>query len=181
MVIEPPGDAERQGGRTTLRSGIAAWLAAGNPSRLLYGAVVSSAVLAVVDAQQETPSSVLTAVASVLLVYWLVHVYVEALARRVTTPARGTRLMLRTALRHEASILLGGIPGLVVPGMAFLFGASVATAISIAQWVTVALLAGAGHVGGYLAGRTGWRLVADTAFAALVGVLTILLKTLLHH
>jgi hypothetical protein len=164
----------------TTRNAIAVRLAAGNPVRLLYGAVVASAVLAVID-ETETPTKVLVSVASVLIVYWLVHVYVEALASRIVTPSRSPHAPLRDALRNEASILLGGVPALVVLAVAFLFGASVGTATNLAQWITVVLLAVAGHLGGHRAGLTGWRLTLVTLNATLIGVLTIALKTLLHH
>ena len=165
---------------TTTRSAIATRLAAGNPVRLLYGAVVSAAVLAVID-DTEPPVTVLVSVGSVLIVYWLVHVYVEALATRIVTPGRSGGASLRTALRQEASILAGGVPALVVLAVAFLFGAAVGTAINLAQWTTVLLLAVAGHLGGYRAGLTGWRLALATLNATLIGVLTIALKTVLHH
>ncbi|HEY2205536.1 MAG TPA: hypothetical protein VGH99_13775 [Pseudonocardia sp.] len=177
----PAAGATEADGRTNRRTAMAARLAAGNPSRLLYGAVVSAAVLAVVGDQTETRVQVLLGVASVLVVYWLVHVYVEALADRVVSPARGRRPGLARAFRHEASILAGGVPALVVLAVSFLLGASVQAGTTLAQWATVVLLAVAGHLGGHRAGRTGWRLLVDTLGAALIGVLTIALKTLLHH
>ncbi|GEL19776.1 hypothetical protein [Pseudonocardia asaccharolytica] len=180
MATERSGAAPARGTPTTRRGALAARLAAGNPSRLLYGAVVSSAVLAVVGEHGETAPQVLLAVVLVLTVYWLAHVYVETLAGRLGAPARGPRQDLWWAWRHEAPILLGGVPALLVLAVSFLLGASVSTATNVALWVTVALLAGAGYLGGYRTGRTGWRLLADTLVVALIGVLTILLKTLLH-
>jgi hypothetical protein len=142
---------------------------------------VSAAVLAVVGIHSDTASEVLFAVASVLVIYWLVHVYVEVVADRLITPARRRGQGPRRALRHEGSILLSGIPTLLVVAASSLLGASVSRATNIALRVTVVLLALAGNIAGHRAGRAGWRLAADRAIAALFGVLTILLKTLLHQ
>lgn len=164
----------------SVRGAVAARLAVGNPSRLLYGAVVSAAMLAVMGGHTETGSQVLVAVASVLIVYWLVHVYVEILGDRFVTPTRGRGSGLWRALRHEGSILQGGVPALLVVVISLVFGASVSTATTIAQWVTVVLLGVVGHLAAHRAGRTGWRLLVDTLVAALFGVLTVVLKTQLH-
>lgn len=181
MVIDGSDAARTESGeQTSRRSALATRLATGNPSRLLLGAVVSASVLTVLD-EAESRADALVAVGSVLIIYWLVHVYVEALADRMVTPLRGVRHGLRRAARHEAPILLGGAPAMIAMAVSFLLGASVQTAGTVAQWVTVALLATAGHFGGHHAGQTGWRLVADSLGAALIGVLAIALKTLLHH
>jgi hypothetical protein len=179
VATEGPVDADTTGDEPPGRRGaIAARLAAGNPSRLLYGAVVSAAVLAVVDMHTETWSQVLLAIAIVLIVYWLAHVYVETLADRLLSATHRPRF--RRVSHHEAPILLGGVPAMLVVAAASLLGAPVSTATSIAQWVTVALLAGAGYLGGHRAGRTGWSLFVDVLIAVLFGVLTVLLKVLLH-
>ncbi|HEY2763679.1 MAG TPA: hypothetical protein VGJ13_06655 [Pseudonocardiaceae bacterium] len=128
----------------------------------------------------ETGPQVLVAVASVLIVYWLVHVYVEVLGDRLITPTRGRGSGLWRALRHEGSILQGGAPAVLVVAIALLLGASVSTATMIAQWATVLLLGVVGHLAAHRAGRTGRQLFVDTLIAALFGVLTIVLKTQLH-
>jgi hypothetical protein len=104
---------------------------------------VSSSVLALLD-QTETRPRYSFAVASVLIIYWLVHVCVEALADRLITPSCGRRPGWARALRTEVSIIWGGIPALVVVGVSFLLGAPVQRATTLAQSVTVALLAVAG-------------------------------------
>lgn len=177
MTTERPADPDARDGEEALRrGGIVALLTAGNTSRLLYGAVVAAAVLAVVEGRAW--GRVVIAIAAVLVIYWLAHVYVESLAHRLHQPSHRGRF--RRAARHEAPILLGGIPAMIVVAAATLLGASVATATGIALWATVALLAGTGYVGAHRAGRTGWRLFADVIAAALFGVLAVVLKTLLH-
>src|SRR3954451_9679009 len=104
-MADRAGRRRRQRGREPrtrrdVRDVIAAKLAAENSSRLLYGAVVTAAALAVVDGYTETGVQVLLEIAGVLVVYWIAHVYVEVLADRLVSSSHRPRL--KRALHHEA-------------------------------------------------------------------------------
>lgn len=161
-------------------TGHAVITAAVDPSRVVYGAVVSAGVLAVISTHTDSLVQVIAGVAAVLAIYCLAHVYADLIGGQLAAPEEKLGRRAAVAMRRESAVVLGGLPGLVTVLAAGLLGASVSTATTIALWVTVALLAGAGFVGGRRSKRTGWRLALDIAFAAFFGVLAVLLKSFLH-
>ena len=179
IVGVTPDDATVEG--TSARSDpIAAIAAAVDPSRVLYGAVVSAGVLAVIGGHVDSVVQVLAGVIAVLAIYCLAHVYADLVGGPLGSAPQKPGHRAGIAFRRESAVVLGGLPGLVAVLVASLLGATVSLATTIALWVIVVLLAGAGYVGSRRSKRTGWRLVLDTAFAALFGVLAVLLKSLLH-
>lgn len=159
---------------------IAVLIASVEPSRVIYGAVVSAGVLAVAGPHADLPVQLLAGVAVVLAIYCLAHVYADLLGGELSEPQETLRRRASVALRRESAVVLGGVPGFVAVLVASLFGATVSAATTVALWVIIALLAGVGYVGGRRSKRTGWRLALYTAFAVLFGVLAALLKSLLH-
>lgn len=158
----------------------AGWLANTDPAGLLYGAIVSAAVLATVSAHSAGTTFVGVATALVLVVYWLSHVYIETLSRQLDGDERHFMPRLRAAVVHEASVLKGGTPAILVYLAASRSGADVDTAAAMAVYFTVVLLAAVGYLGAHQAGVTGGALVAEIAGAASFGVLIVAAKTLLH-
>ena len=58
----------------------AEWVTRADPSGLLYGAIVSAAVLVTVSAHAEDTDHVILATSVFLVVYWMAHVYIETLS-----------------------------------------------------------------------------------------------------
>ena len=162
------------------RGRAARWLSHADPPGLLYGAIVSAAVLATVSAHAEGATFVGMATAVVLVIYWLSHVYTETLSLQLEGDERRFRHRLRDASAHETSVLKGGVPAIVVYVAMSLAGADVDTAATAAVYVTVVLLAGVGYLGAHRTGATGGTLVLEVAGAASFGVLIVAAKTLLH-
>lgn len=159
---------------------LAASAAEANAERLLYGALVSAVAIASASGHAPTHRRVVLATAVTLVVYWLAHVYTRVLAERLATPATPLRDRTLAAARHEAAILRGGLPSLLALVVTGLFGADVSTSAEVALWLTVGLLAATGYLAGYAAGVVGWRLAVESGAAALLGVIAVLLKMLLH-
>jgi hypothetical protein len=155
-------------------------LARADPAGLLYGAIVSAAVLATVSAHAEGSVFVGVATALVLVVYWMAHVYIHALSSQLDGDARHFLLRLRTASAHESSVLKGGLPAIVVYVVVNAAGAEVDTAAASAVYFTVVLLAGVGYLGAHQARLRGRAMVLEVAGAASFGVLIVAAKTLLH-
>jgi hypothetical protein len=157
----------------------AGWFEARHPAELLYGAIVSAAVLATAThAEGSQRVAVVTAV--VLVIYWCGHVYINALSRQFEGDDRRMLLRLRAATVHEIGVLLGGVPAIVVYVLAALAGAGASTAATVAVYFSIALLAGVGYLGARRAGLGGWAMLLETAGAATFGILIVTLKTLLH-
>jgi hypothetical protein len=172
------GDARRRSARPT--GATVGRLRAVNVAGLLYGGIVCAATIAVASGHADRGGTVVGVVAAVLLTYWLAHVYVRALADRVGAGSAGLTHHLRRAFAHESTVLLGGVPALVVFSVEVLVGIEVAAAGSVALWFSVVLLACIGYLAAYDAGLRGRSLAAETALAGLFGVVAVLLKSLLH-
>jgi hypothetical protein len=162
------------------RTAAAGWVAAADPAGLLYGAIVSAAVLATVSAHAEDFESVALATGVVLVVYWMSHVYIDTLSRQFDGDSRGFLPRLRTAAVHETSVLKGGLPAIVVYVVATALGADVGSAAAYAVYFTVVLLAAVGYLGAHRAGARGRAMVLEIAGAASFGVLIVIAKALLH-
>jgi hypothetical protein len=176
----PVPSTDRRGTGRSRRAAVAARLGAADAAGLLYGAVVTAAVLAVVSAHATGVGSVLASVVLVLGAYWLAHVYTRALSERLAHPNRGLGARIREAAVEEVAVLQGGLPALAAFVVATVLGAGPAAAGTLALWVSVALLAAVGYLAGHAAGVTGWGLVAETLTAALFGVLIVVLKAAMH-
>ena len=155
---------------------IAAWRSQHNPAGLLYGALVAASVIAVSSAVVESAVALTLAVVEVLLVYWAAHVYSRVLADRLADPSATAGERTREAVRHEVSVLGGGVPALLVFVAASVRGASVGAAANLALVATIVLLGSAGYAVGRQAGARGWSLVREVGIAALLGLLVFTLK-----
>jgi hypothetical protein len=166
---------------TSHRTRLARRLAVSDPGGLLYGAIVSAAVLVTISAHAEGKKFVAIATACVLVVYWLAHVYIETLSTQFRGDARGFLRRLASACRHEVSVLEGGVPAIVVYVLAYtLFDASVSGSAVVAAWFSTALMVVIGYLGAHHAGIRGWPMLIEVCAAGSFGLLIVLGKTLLH-
>ncbi len=165
---------------TPQRAAAARWLAATDPAGLLYGAIVSAAVLAAVSAHGEDSTHVGLATGIVLVVYWMAHVYIATLSTQLDGDTRHFLLRLRSSAVHETSVLKGGVPALLVYVVANLVGVDKGTAAAAAVYFSVVLLAAVGYLGAHQAGLRGRAVLLEVAGAASFGVLIMIAKALLH-
>ncbi|WP_251152474.1 hypothetical protein [Cellulosimicrobium sp. Marseille-Q4280] len=147
---------------------------------LLYGAVVTGSVLAVNSVHTVDSDRVAIAASVVAVIYWLTHVYVDAIGGRFSDPDHSSGHRLNEALRTNTGVLVGSIPPIVVFAVGRVAGLDAETASFVALWFTVVLLAAAGWYAATRAGVRGWPLVGETCVAAGFGLVVILLKYLLH-
>lgn len=165
----------------SIRSRASRWLAAkDDPAGLLYGAIVSAAVVSTSGEHSDKSLDVLLITTSVLVIYWFAHVYIYAVSSQLQGDPRGLAHRLGSSFVHESSVMFGGIPAIVAFMAAALLGASTLTASNVALYVTIAVLLAVGYLSARRVGMTGWRLFAETAGAGVVGVLIVVLKSLLH-
>ena len=167
--------------RSSHRTKVARRLAAGDPGGLLYGAIVSAAVLVTISAHAEGKQFVAFATAGVLVVYWMAHVYIEVLSTQFRGDTRGFLRRLGTAARHEVSVLEGGVPAIVVYLAAYVFfDAGISGAAAVAAWFSTLLLVVIGYLGAHHAGLRGLPMLLEVCAAGSFGLLIVLGKTLLH-
>ena len=164
----------------TLRGGAAKWLTAFDLAEMLYGAVVTAAVLAVVSTHTGSVWRTFVAGIVTLLVYWAAHVYTQTLAESLAHPVESWWQHVRGAAVKELPILRGGAPALVIFGLASALGAGVSAAADIAIWATALLLAGVGYLAAHVAGARAWGTVLTMLASAAFGLLIGLLKMSLH-
>ncbi len=165
---------------TGTRSAAAERIAAADPAGLLYGAVVSASVLASASAHADDFDFVLLATGGALVVYWLAHVYIAAQSLKIGGDRRHVLRLAVTAAGHEASVLQGGAPAIIVYTLAFLVGLGKETAAEVAVYFSVILLMGVGYLAAHRTGRTGWSALVDAGVAGMFGVVVVIAKTFLH-
>jgi hypothetical protein len=149
-----------------------------NVGGLLYGTIVSAAAMALGVNHGATVDRMIEAMSATLLIYWLAHVYTEAMSGRA--PA-SLRRRVRAAAWHEATILLGGIPTLVMVIVLTLAGVSLWTTVLVTLALAVVVLGLDGYLAGRYVGLAGWRLAAESVGSALFGGLLAVLLVWLHN
>jgi len=81
---------------------------------LLYGTIVSAAALAVGARRGETAFGMDEAMVTTLIVYWLAHIYTKTVSERRPGSATPLHRLLRHSAKHESTILLGGLPAVIL-------------------------------------------------------------------
>lgn len=162
------------------RTRAAGWVTKADPAGLLYGAIVSAAVLVTVSAHAEGTDHVVITTAVFLIVYWMAHVYIHTLSTTYRGDTHSFFWRLRHAAAAETSVLKGGAPAIVVYAVAALIGKDVSAAAYVAVYFSVALLMVIGYLGAHQAGLRGKALYVEVAASAFFGVLIVIGKALLH-
>lgn len=164
----------------TVRERVTRRLARGNPAGLLYGAIITGAVMSATANHVPSTARVVVASVFVLVVYWLADLYVRAFAEPFHTGRSPLPTRLAAAARHESRVLLGGVPALTTAIAASVLGAGTALAVNLALWLTVVELGSVGYLAARYVGagpRTAFR---ESLAAALLGVVMVGAKTFLH-
>ena len=155
-------------------------IARGNPAGLLYGAIITGAVMSATANHVPSTGRVVGAAIFVLVVYWLADVYVRAFSDQFIHAGSPLPRRMADAVRHESRVLLGGVPALVVVLVATLLGADTALAVNLALWLTVVELGAVGYLGARAVGSSPRTAFRESLAAALLGVVMVAAKTFLH-
>lgn len=162
------------------RPSVAERLAGSDPAGLLYGAIVTAAVLVTSGGHDTSPGRVVATWAVVLGIYWLTHVYVHAAESQFQGDRHHLIHRAAIAARAELSVLAGGVPAMAVFYIFASTDTDVFDAARAALYFTVVLLAVFGFVGSRHAGRSVAASWGEAFGASLLGLLMVLGKTLLH-
>jgi hypothetical protein len=176
-VVEEIGDAQPARDERPLEEPESGLLH--NTSELIEGAVVVGALLVVISHQDSDDTRVVLTALGVLAIYWLTHAYAHALSQSLSRRRRLFGLLFR-AIRHDSTILLGGVPALAAFAILLATGVEFGTAVVAGLWTTIIFLAGVGFYAGYRMDLRGWRLALEAVLAGSAGAFMLLLKTFLH-
>jgi hypothetical protein len=151
-----------------------------NPGGLVYGTILVATLLSAESARRETYPKTVGAVAVALLLYWLTVSYADFTGQRMK---RGEHFELATFARaaaRELTMIYGAALPLLVLLVLWATGASLTTAVSAVIWFAAALIVATEIVIGVRADLTGRDLVLQSAFGAVLGLLVIAVRVLLH-
>ncbi len=151
-----------------------------NPAGLVYGTITIATLLDAEGVRRETYAATIGAVALTMVLYWLAHSYAEFTGGRISEGEQFEFVAFARSTRRELSVLGGaGVP-LIVLLVCWAAGASLSTGVSAGIWTAAAVIVAIEVVLGLRAELSGRDLARQTAFGALLGVLVLLLRVVLH-
>jgi hypothetical protein len=154
------------------------WWEIGRAPAAIYGTIISASVLAAAD-DEDSVVQVALGVVITLVVYWLAERWSEMIAGNV----RGQKFTwpyVRQVFVHGWPMVQASYGPVIVLVLSALVGLTSEQAIDLALSATIVVLAGLGAVAAQNAGMNRWATVGSAFFTALLGVVLILLKALLH-
>jgi hypothetical protein len=151
-----------------------------NPAGAVYGTIAVGALLAAESARRETYVKTVAAVVITLVLYWLAHAYAEFTGERLREGEPLTLPGLTRMLVRELTILIGAAVPLIGLLISWAVGAPLASAVSAAVWTSAAIIVVIEWIAGVRAELKGPELISQAAFGAVLGLLVIALRGLLH-
>jgi hypothetical protein len=151
-----------------------------NVGGLVYGTILVATLLSAESARQETYVKTVAAVAVALLAYWLTVSYSEFAGDRLERGERFEYAAFGRAAVRELALLYGAAVPMLVLLVFWLAGAALTTAVSGAIWCAAAAIVAIEVLSGVRAELTGRELARQSAVGAVLGLLIITLRVLLH-
>ena len=151
-----------------------------NAAGLVYGTILVATLLSAESAIRETYLKTVVGAVVALATYWLALTYARFTGERLEQATRATVGGLASAAVHELSVLYGAaVPFIALIGF-WVGGASLNTAVIGAVYFADAAIIGAEVLIGVRAGLTGKALIGQAAIGAVLGVLVLALRLVLH-
>ncbi|MGH2893615.1 MAG: hypothetical protein ACRDPM_10175 [Solirubrobacteraceae bacterium] len=151
-----------------------------NAAGLVYGTILVATLLSAESALQETYARSVLGVLIALATYWLALTYARFTGERLEQSSHATVGGLVSAAVHELTVLYGAAVPLIALIAFWIAGASLTTAVIAAVYFADAAIIGGEILIGVRAGLTGRALVGQAAIGAVLGVLVLALRLLLH-
>ncbi len=151
-----------------------------NAAGLVYGTILVATLLSAESAVSETYAKTVAGVLIALVTYWLALTYARFTGERLETSTRATASGLARAGVHELTVLYGAAVPFVALLAFWVAGSSLNTAVIGSVYFADATIIGAEIHIGVRAGLTGWGLIGQAAIGAVLGVLVLALRLLLH-
>ena len=151
-----------------------------NPAGALYGTIAVAALLAAESPTRETYARTVAAVAITLLMYWLAHSYAEFAGERLQTGDQLTLSGLWQMMVRELWILIGAVVPLAAVLICWVAGSSLTQAVIVAEWAAAGIIMATEVAIGVRAELSGGKLLAQAGMGALLGLLVVALRVVLH-
>lgn len=149
-------------------------------SAAIYGTMTVGALLAAESAASETYAETVIAVMITLVIYWFAHSYAEFASDRLKEREPLRLGVLGRIMVHQVPILFGAAIPLVAVLILWAANASLSTAVTVAVWTSAATVVLIEIMAAVRAERTGRELAMQALFGALLGLLIIVLRLVLH-
>jgi hypothetical protein len=161
------------------------WRHWGTPAGI-YGTIVYASVIAASSVSNDDAGSAMEILVFSLVsivVFWLAHVYSDALGFHGDADRLGDRM--RDSLRYAVGESGGMLEAAVIPSVPLLLGSlgivPSDVGVGLALWLCVLMLALLGFLVFLVRGRSLWVCLAGAVVTGLFGVVVIILKTTLSH
>ena len=151
-----------------------------NAAGLVYGTILVATLLSAESALEQTYAKTVLGVIVALVTYWLALAYARFTGERLEQETRATVAGMVSAAVHELTVLAGALVPLAALIAFWIGGASLSTAVIAAVYFADAAIIGTEIFIGIRAGLTGVALIGQAAVGAVLGVLVLFLRLLLH-
>jgi hypothetical protein len=147
---------------------------------LIYGTISVAALLAAESARTETYPRTVGAVGVIMILYWIAHSYSEFAAERMQEHEPFTYFGLIASATRELTVLIGAAVPFSVLLICWVAGASLTLAVAAASWASAAIVVATEVVIGIRAELTGREMARQTIVGAVLGLLIVAVRVLLH-
>lgn len=151
-----------------------------NSAGLVYGTILVATLLSAESALQATYAKTVLGVVVALVTYWLALAYARFTGERLEQQTKATVGGMVGAAVHELTVLYGAAVPFVALIAFWIGGASLSTAVIAAVYFADAAIIGAEIYIGVRAELKGFALIGQAAVGAVLGVLILFLRLLLH-
>ena len=156
-------------------------LAGANVAGAIYGQILVTSLVAALSEEEDLGAhDIFVGVLMTMLVFWLAHVYADAVARRLTRPEPLSLRETGDIARHEWPMVQSAAPALAALGLAWAGALSVRAGVELA----IALGVGALFAWGLVIARRSRLSLAGTlgsmALSGAFGLAIVAMKTVVH-
>lgn len=151
-----------------------------NSAGLVYGTILVATLLSAESAIRETYVKTVVGVLIALITYWLALAYARFTGDRLEEKTGATIGLAARAAAHELTVFYGAALPFAALIAFWIGGASLDTAVLAAIFFADAAIIGAEVLIGVRAGLRGVALLQQAAIGAVLGVLVLGLRLLLH-
>lgn len=147
---------------------------------LIYGTISVAALLAAESARTETYPKTVGAVGIMMILYWIAHSYAEFTEERMQEHEPFSYVGLLLNATREVTVLIGAAIPFSVLLICWAAGASLGFAVAAASWTSAGMVTAMEVVIAVRADLRGRDLARQAAIGALLGLLIVALRVLLH-
>lgn len=152
----------------------------GNFAAAVYGSILAAGVVASMDVGDATDGEMTVALAGTMFVFWLAHVWSEAIGDRMNDPRPYTWRRMRAVASWHWPMVQASLGPLAALLLADVGVWSLGTAVTAALLVSIAQLVGWGIAVGRRTFDSWPAALLSGAVDGMLGVLIVVLKTFVH-